>query len=240
MTEEEAKAWLDGHGWWQGAAGERLRAFADMVLEESERQNLISAASREHLWARHIVDSAQLLALSEGAGAGEGAWIDLGTGAGFPGMVVACLRSGPVKLIEVRPLRSAFLQRCVDALGLAHVEVVTGKVERVHGEAPAAVISARAYAPLDRLLASAAHLSDEKTLWLLPKGRNGEKELENIRQDWQAMFHVEHSITDPESVVVTIKDLHRPGRGPAPRSAASLRQRPKRAATRSRGARVRS
>lgn len=206
MTEDEALEWLQARGWWDGSAGERLRQFTAMVIEEADRQNLISAGSRASIWARHVVDSAQLVSLA-GEAAGEGLWVDLGTGAGFPGMVVACLRDAPMRLVEVRPLRVGFLQRCVEALGLRHVEVLGSKVEKATLSSPAAVISARAFAPLDRLLASARHLSDENTVWLLPKGRQGEKELAIARRDWQAVFHVEQSITDPESVIVTVNQL---------------------------------
>jgi 16S rRNA (guanine527-N7)-methyltransferase len=206
MTEAEAQSWLEGEGCWTGEAGDRLRAFAALLLEEADRQNLISAASREQLWARHIVDSAQLLPLAKGA---EGLWVDLGTGAGLPGIVIACLRAAPILMVEARALRVAFLQRCIDALGLTHARVVCDKVERVKLDAPAAIISARAYAPMDRLLASAAHFTDSSTIWLLPKGRNAENELAIARRDWQASFHVEQSLTDPESAIVTLTALSR-------------------------------
>ncbi|MBT2188577.1 16S rRNA (guanine(527)-N(7))-methyltransferase RsmG [Sphingobium nicotianae] len=208
MTEEEAQAWLAKQGWWDSEGGDRLRRFVELVLDEADRQNLISGSSRPHIWARHIADSAQLVRLAPPPRA-DADWIDLGTGAGFPGIVIACLRDSPMKLVEARPLRVAFLQRCVDELGLRHAEVIGGKVENSRFREPAAVISARAYAPLDRLLMTARHLSDEKTVWLLPKGRQGEKELEIIRRDWQAVFHVEQSITDPESAIVTINQLVR-------------------------------
>lgn len=204
MTEEEAQAWLDSQGWWKGEAGERLRGYAALLLEEADRQNLISAASRDQLWARHIVDSAQLLPMAQGA---EGLWVDLGTGAGLPGIVIACLRSAPMLMIEARPLRVAFLQRCIDVLGLTHAQVHGDKVERVQLDEPAAVISARAFAPMDRLLASAAHFTDSSTIWLLPKGRNAQNELDIAQRDWQASFHVEQSITDPESAIVTLTAL---------------------------------
>jgi 16S rRNA (guanine527-N7)-methyltransferase len=206
MTEDEAKAWLDDRGWWTGEAGDRLRAYAALLLEEADRQNLISAGSRQELWARHIVDSAQLLPLA-GENAAEGLWVDLGTGAGLPGLVIACLRAAPMLMIESRALRVGFLQRCVDALGLSHARVVCDKVERVQIDSPAAVISARAFAPMDRLLASAAHFTDSSTIWLLPKGRNAENELEIARRDWQAVFHVEKSVTDPDSAIVTLTGL---------------------------------
>jgi 16S rRNA (guanine527-N7)-methyltransferase len=208
MTEEEAQAWLAKQGWLKSEAGDRLRAYAVLLLEEADRQNLISAASRDQLWARHIVDSAQLLALA-GEGGAKGLWVDLGTGAGLPGLVIACLRPAPMLMIESRALRVGFLQRCVDALGLSHARVVCDKVERMQLDVPAAVISARAFAPMDRLLASAEHFTDSSTIWLLPKGRNAENELEIARRDWQAVFHVEKSVTDPESAIVTLTALSR-------------------------------
>ena len=223
MDELQAQAWLDTHGWWTGEAGDRLREFAAMLLDEADRQNLISAASRDALWARHIVDSAQLLLLASGP-ASDGLWIDLGTGAGLPGIVIACLRADPILMVEARPLRVAFLQRCIDDLGLGHARVICDKVERTQVEAPAAYISARAYAPMDRLLASAAHLTDSSTTWLLPKGRNAEKELEIPRRDWQATFHVEQSVTDPESAIVVVRDLHQKA-APAPKAKKSGAQR---------------
>lgn len=212
MTEDDAQDWLRAQGWWDGIEGDRLRHLAALVLAEADRQNLISAASRAQIWSRHIVDSAQLLTLPALASAGENCWVDLGTGAGFPGLVIACLRSAPMMLVEVRPLRVAFLERAARELGLDHVTVIGGKVEKVALPDPASVISARAYAPLDKLLAGAHHLADENTVWLLPKGRNGEKELAIARTRWQAVFHVEQSLTDPDSVVITAQ-------GVAPRKA---------------------
>jgi 16S rRNA (guanine527-N7)-methyltransferase len=207
MTEQEARAWLDARGWWKGALGDRLRNFVDLVLFEADKQNLISAGSRAHIWSRHVVDSLQLIELLPSATRKEGLWVDLGTGAGFPGLAVACIRHVPIQLIESRPLRVDFLQRSIATLGLGHATVVGTKVERVSAASPAKVISARALAPLDRLLAVSSHLSDEDTIWLLPKGRQSEKELDVVRPKWHATFHVEHSITDPESNIVTISQL---------------------------------
>lgn len=221
MTEDEARKWLGEQGWWQGTQGDRLRVYVALLLEEADRQNLISTASRAELWSRHIVDCAQLMTL---APAGAGLWVDLGSGAGLPGIVIACLRGGPVRLIESRPLRAGFLRRCVEALALDQVEVVGGRVEAARFGAPAQVISARAFAPLDRLLASAQHLGDRSTLWLLPKGRSGEKELAIARAHWQAVFHVEQSLTDPESRIVTIRNLAPISPPPPPPPPAPLRK----------------
>ncbi len=221
MNEAEAKDWLEARGWWRSEAGDRLRSFVDLLLDEADRQNLISAASRTEIWARHIVDSAQLLALAPDVAAENGLWVDLGTGAGLPGMVVACLRPAPIFMIEARPLRVAFLQRCIDALSLPHVRVACDKIERVRLDEPAAVISARAYAPLDRLLATSAHLANSSTTWLLPKGRNAQMELAIARRDWQAAFHVEQSVTDIGSAIVTLTQLQKKS---SPRDAAAGRR----------------
>lgn len=229
MTEEEAQRWLENRGWWKGTAGDRLRTFVDLVLDEADRQNLISNGSRDQIWARHIVDSAQLLTLPNiSQTVDRRIWADLGTGAGFPGMVIGCLTDRPVTLIEARPLRVAFLRHCIAALDLSHVDVVGSKVEKTPLAAPAAIISARAYAPLDRLLASAHHLADENTIWLLPKGRGGEKELEIVRREWHAVFHVEQSITDPESVIVTVRQVRSIKSPPAHRRPTQRLQRFKR------------
>lgn len=228
MDEMAAQAWLAQSGWWEGELGERLRGLVDLVLAEADQQNLISRASREEIWARHVVDSAQLLKLKCAASA-AGLWLDLGTGAGFPGLVIACLREAPIAMVEVRPLRARFLERCVQQLGLTHARVICDKVERVTLSAPAAVISARAFAPLDRLLASAAHLGDKHTTWVLPKGIHGKKELAIARRDWQAVFHVEHSITSEDSVIVTLTDLER-RRAPSSRGQRSTRRKGERSA----------
>lgn len=209
MTEEEARAWLAGRGWLDGIAGQRLERLAALLIAENERQNLVSAASIPHLWGRHIVDSAQLLVLAEARNAGDGLWVDLGSGAGFPGLVIACLREAPIALIETRGLRVKFLETCIAELGLSHAHVKQAKVERVGLERRATIISARAFASLEATFAMASHLCDGKTLWLLPKGRSAQLELESATQQWQATFHVERSVTDADSAIVIATDVRR-------------------------------
>lgn len=206
MIEEEARAWLSARGWLAGAAGRRLQRLIELVVAENARQNLIAASTIPQIWARHIVDSAQLLPLAEGRG---GDWYDLGSGGGFPGLVIACLRDAPVILVETRALRARFLGDCVEALGLTNARVVQSKIEHLRVGAPADVISARAFAPLHKLFAMACHCSDGNTLWLLPKGRNAQLELETARQEWQAVFHVEQSVTDPDSAIILASALQR-------------------------------
>ncbi|CAN5165466.1 hypothetical protein BH10PSE13_BH10PSE13_00680 [soil metagenome] len=208
MTEDEARAWLAARGWLDGVALERLERIAAMVMEENARQNLVAASTLPHMWSRHIVDSAQLLVLAQ-ARADEGLWVDLGSGGGFPGLVIAALRPAPILMVETRGLRARFLERCIGDLGLAHASVLQSRVERVVLDAPAAILSARAFASLDSTLAIASHLCDQNSVWLLPKGRNAQLELVTAGQQWQAVFHVEQSVTDPESAIITASGVKR-------------------------------
>jgi len=175
---------------------EKLEAYISLLREESERQNLVSAATLDHIWGRHILDSAQLLRFEPGSGA---SWVDIGSGAGLPGIVIACLTDGPVTLVEPRRLRADFLHKVTESLQLG-AKVVCAKAERVHGHFD--IITARAVANLGQLLKLSHHLSTTKTVWALPKGRNAQAELADVRRAWQGAFHVERSVTDADSWIV--------------------------------------
>ena len=136
---------------------------------------------------------------------------DLGSGAGFPGLIVAALHNGPVTLVEERRLRVDFLHRAAEIIGVA-VEIVGARIERV-APRPFDVISARAFAPLGRLLALATGFSTRKTIWLLPKGRNAESELEALEPSWQGDFRLEPSLTDPDARIIVAEGISRRGAG---------------------------
>ena len=175
---------------------EKLEAYASLLREESGRHNLISASTLEALWDRHILDSAQLLRFEPRPGA---AWVDIGSGAGLPGIVVACFVDGPVTLIEPRRLRAEFLHKVAESLKL-NVSVLAAKAERAGGKYD--VITARAVAKLSELLKISAHLSTRNTVWALPKGRSALGELAEARKAWQGTFHVEQSVTDDDSSII--------------------------------------
>ena len=199
MTEDEARGWIRKR---YGVSREtQLAAFVELLREEAGKQNLIAPSTLDQVWARHIVDSAQLLALAPD----DGAWLDIGSGAGLPGLVVALLRDAPVELVEPRKLRTDFLSRATVELGLHVVTVHTDKIERTKG--PVAVISARAVAPLIDLFRIARHRSTHSTVWVLPKGRNAQSEVEDARRKWHGSFHVEPSITAPDSLIVVAKGV---------------------------------
>jgi len=175
---------------------EKIEAYVALLREESGRQNLISASTLEQIWDRHILDSAQLVRYEPRPGA---SWIDIGSGAGLPGIVLACIVTGTVTLVEPRRLRAEFLHKAAESLHL-RANVVAAKAERVEGKFD--VITARAVASLTQLLKISAHLSTRKTVWALPKGRGAEAELVEAQRTWQGNFRVEPSVTDAASFIV--------------------------------------
>jgi len=191
--------------WADPAALERLERFATLLIEENQRQNLISRPSEKALWLRHFADSTQLLGHVPRETWGRLArnpWLDLGTGAGFPGLVIAILRSDiEMRLVESRSRRVEFLEHCVARLGLANCAVFGERLERI-APFPAAVISARAFAPLEKLLRLSAPFSTKDTSFLLPKGRSAAHELGKQKKAIRAMFHVEHSLTDRDAGII--------------------------------------
>lgn len=209
MTEEEARAWLEAQFDVPRETWERLERYVAILLSAMDEQNLIAESTRPHVWARHIVDSAQLM-LHTGD-AGEGEWLDLGSGAGLPGIVLACLSDRPLRMVESRRKRIDFLNEVIADLGLTHASVFGGRVEMVPATT-SAIISARAYAPLPKLLASALHLSDKNSVWVLPKGRNAQNELEATRPAWQGVFHVEPSVTDADSAIIVARSVRPAGK----------------------------
>lgn len=204
MTEDEARAWLQDQFDVSRETWALLERYVATLLSAADEQNLIADSTKPHIWARHIVDSAQLLTH---AGDDDGRdWIDLGSGAGLPGIVIACLVDRPLMMVESRRKRIDFLNDVIADLNLGNARVFGGRVETVPAT-KAAVISARAYAPLPKLFSSALHLSDKKTVWVLPKGRNAQNELEAARPAWQGVFHVEPSVTDADSALIIARNL---------------------------------
>jgi 16S rRNA (guanine527-N7)-methyltransferase len=197
MTEDEAKAWVAGR-FGEHATG-RVGAFLDMVVAEAPHQNLIAPSTIASIWARHAVDSLQLAGMAKEATS----WIDIGTGGGFPGLVVAIVAPVRIVLVEPRRRRADFLGLCIAQLGLSdRVTVEARKIETVVGTAD--IISARAVASVENLLHAAAHCATTGTRWLLPRGRLDEEELAALHKHWRFMFHVEQSVTNPESSIVVL------------------------------------
>ena len=199
MTEADARDWIAQR--FGTLAMERICRLLKLVLAGNECQNLIAPSTVEEVWVRHAADSAQLTKFDR-----AGLWIDIGTGGGFPGLVIASLRLGdPMVLVEPRRRRAEFLQYCVDKLALGHVKVLANKVEKLTERAD--IVSARAVAPVEKLLHMAAGCAKEGARWLLPRGRFGDADLAALQRHWRGTFHVEHSITDPDSSILVIDEV---------------------------------
>ncbi len=179
---------------------ERLRLFQQLLIDANAGQNLVSRATIDGLWERHIIDSAQLVRLGQ-----HGSWVDIGSGAGLPGIVIACLTGSPVTLVEPRRLRCDFLRHAIAELRLANARVECAKAERVTGRFDN--ITARAVAPLGRLLPMAAHLSHNGTRWVLPKGKSAKSELAEARHSWQCEAREAASLTDPGASILLLTNV---------------------------------
>ena len=126
-------------------------------------------------------------------------------------MVIAILTAGPVTLAEPRRLRAEFLHRATAELGLAErVTVRAAKAERLTGKFD--VITARAVGSLANLLGISQHLSTDKTMWVLPKGKSAQSELDEARQAWQGEFRLEPSATSGEAAILVAAGVRRKGR----------------------------
>lgn len=210
-SEAAAQAWLAARPEWDALAAERIDRLIALLAEENTRQNLVAAASLSVVWQRHIVDSAQLLAHVPRETSSP--WLDLGTGAGFPGLVIAALRPEcEVVMVESRARRVEWLERARLALGLEQASVIGSRLELVPSRS-FRVISARAFAPLPKLLELSARFSTKDTLYLLPKGRSAQQELLELNR-WNHLFHVEQSLTDAEAGVIVGQLLGPKGRKP--------------------------
>jgi 16S rRNA (guanine527-N7)-methyltransferase len=159
------------------------------------------------MWSRHILDSAQLVWLAEDR---HGPWLDIGSGGGFPGIVVGLMRDDPTILVEPRSKRATFLRETAASLGIAdRVEVIASRVETSQISAPVAIVSARAVATLPALFAMAARHVTKDTIWLLPKGRSAADEVADAEREWQGDLRLVPSLSDPDSAIVVARSVRR-------------------------------
>ena len=199
MTEDEARDWTKHR--FDPITVQRLQKLAEMVVTANQRHNLISSMTVDAIWSRHIVDSLQILRFGQ-----PGAWLDIGTGAGFPGLAIAAAEPHrEVLLVEPRRLRADHLHRCAATLRLDNVKIISARVNVVRHRAD--VISARAVARTAALFASAYSCSAPATVWLLPKGRRAKAELAEAKQSWHGVFHVEQSITEAASSIIVARQV---------------------------------
>jgi 16S rRNA (guanine527-N7)-methyltransferase len=183
---------------------DRLQAYAALLTAWSGRINLVARSTLDDLWRRHFLDSAQLLPLLP---SGARSLIDLGSGAGFPGLVLAILGVPGVELVEADSRKAAFLREAARITGAA-VTIHGCRIESVsaHG---VDVVTARGCAPLDRLLALAEPFAGPGTTHLFLKGERMEEELTVARKAWTMAATRHISRADPRGVVLSLQQVRR-------------------------------
>lgn len=188
---------------------QRLRQLAALVEKWSRGINLVARADLPDIWSRHILDSAQLAVL---APRHAKTWLDLGAGGGFPGLVLAVIfaESRPeieMTLVESDGRKSAFLHHAAAELGI-EPRILTARIEALPPQA-AAIVSARALAPLTVLLGHAERHLAVGGRAIFPKGRSWAEEVADARREWQFSVAAHPSLTDSEARILVVEGLSR-------------------------------
>ncbi len=181
----------------------KLDRYAALLVEWQDRMNLVGPSTLPDLWTRHFADSAQLLPL-----AAPGAWLDIGSGAGFPGLVVAAFGAGPVHLVESVGKKARFLEAVADELALGNVTVHNARVEAIP-QFFATTISARACASLAQLFEWGLRFANRDTTWLLPKGATVADELAAAASRFTLHVEQRPSLTSPDGRIVVARQVRR-------------------------------
>ena len=189
---------------------DRLDRFVAELLSWRQRMNLIAPSTVPILWTRHVADSLQLLALAPQVKT----WADLGSGAGFPGLVLACaLADTPgvtVHLVESNGKKASFLREAARVTGVPAVIHAVRIVDFVNNQTGGIeVVTARALAPLPELLSATYPLLKNGTVGLFPKGQDVEAELTAATKCWNIQSSLEPSLTDPRARIVRITGIGR-------------------------------
>jgi 16S rRNA (guanine527-N7)-methyltransferase len=188
----------------------RLDRFVELLMEWQTKTNLVATSTLPHLWTRHIADSLQLLALVPSAKV----WVDLGSGGGFPGVVLACAlaetRGARVHLIERNARKAAFLRealRVTSAPGLAHPTGIEDTVDSI--PSPIDCVTARALAPLHQLIGFAEPLVRRGARALFLKGQDVEAELTEATKYWNIVPRLHPSLTGGQGCIVELDRIER-------------------------------
>lgn len=185
---------------------DKLALYADLLIAENKNQNLIAPSTVSIFWDRHIRDSAQLLCLAPQSGQ-KTKWLDLGSGPGLPGLVIALIADIRITLVEARRRRMEFLHEAVARLDLADTVTVEGaRLETLDADA-FDVITGRAFAPLPKLFDLAHRFAHPDTLWILLKGKSVDTELAVAKAAWQGEFETIPSVTDPDSFIIVARNI---------------------------------
>ncbi|MCP1230093.1 16S rRNA (guanine(527)-N(7))-methyltransferase RsmG [Acetobacter indonesiensis] len=182
---------------------ERLQAFVALLEKWNPRINLVSSRDMAHVWERHVRDSLQIAPLVEGASA----FIDLGSGGGFPGVITAIATNVSGTLIEADQRKAAFLREAA-RVTQAPVSVVAERIEQAKVE-PTPVVTARALAALPKLLEWTAPFLTKGGKAVFLKGQQAEDELTEARRNWHMDVCIHPSVTSHDGVILEVSNLER-------------------------------
>jgi len=186
----------------------RLEAYAALLRQWSTRINLVAKATLEDVWRRHFLDSAQLRPLVP---QGAKSLVDLGSGAGFPGLALAILGVPGVELIEADARKAAFLREAARVTG-TELRITNERIESLPPRV-VDVVTARGCAPLDRLLPLAERFIGPSTLCLFPKGERARHEVAAAQRDWTMQIVRRASLSDERGVILCLTRVARRERG---------------------------
>lgn len=188
----------------------KLDTYAALLTEWQAKFNLVGPATLPHVWVRHFADSAQLIELADRLGAAHRpTWLDIGSGAGFPGMMIGLLTGDSVTLVDSIRKKTVFLETVRDALGLErNVKVLNQRVESL-GSVKFDNITARACAPLAKLFDWGEPYAAKSCTWLLLKGAAVEDELAEARRRFVFEHELIPSLTDPRGRIVRARNVRR-------------------------------
>lgn len=186
---------------------ETFQTYKDLLLKWQKKLNLVGDGTLCDIWGRHFLDSAQIKIFSHQILGKKNniSWIDFGTGAGFPGLVLSLLGENRIFLIEKNKKKCAFLRSVIRETG-ASAEVITDKIENV---IPFAVdcVTTRALAPLSQILIWGSHfLQKDGHHWLL-KGKNVDLEIKDAQKFWNFKYKTFPSLTDPSGKILFIYNI---------------------------------
>ncbi len=180
---------------------EKLKKFANLVLKENKNYNLISKSTENQIWFRHILDCAQLVKFIDFE---HKSLADLGTGAGFPGLVIEIFNKNKafhVKLYEKSPVKRRFLKRVIKELGLTAEVLGNVKDEEVASD----IIICRAFKKLDQVIQVSREIAKKPHKLMILKGQNAQKEIKNSFKTKKYPYKLESSMTNKDSKIILME-----------------------------------
>ena len=179
---------------------DRLNLYASLLIEENKKFNLIGSGEVSHIWERHIFDSMQLFSYLDP----KDKICDMGSGAGFPGIVLGILGCNNITMVESIRKKASFLENVSRETSISN-KVICGRIESLEGYFP--FITGRAVAPLKKLLMLSRNISNRQTRFVFPKGRRYMEELEEAKKNFSFEVDKRKSVTSPDGTILLLRSV---------------------------------